>query len=228
MTTGACPPLTLPFGVAAAAAGAGTGPCAALAPGRPLRLNDAGWDFVDPPDVARLRDRGAALDFLRDRLKGLCDPWAAHQGRFLEAYFAFVAAHVARTASALATRLAPFGDLYRVEDFAFSALRPLPRAHVPDDAGWIAVDFALWSGTVLITVDIADGRRTVRQRAADHARLRAAGAQVVDLAPDGLAGDLAARLPEAVVRFCDGEALPSSPFRAAALADIVDVATVRD
>jgi hypothetical protein len=192
---------------------------------RPLRLNDAGWQFAEAPDPARLGDPVAALDFLREETRRLCDPWAAHQGRFVDAYFGLVARQVAREAQHLAARLAPFGDLYRVADFGFSALRPLPRAHVGDDAGWIAVDFAFWTGDALVAVDIIDGRRTMRRRAADHARLGAAGADVVALAPEILAGDapdLAAYLPAPLVGFSDGEPLPSSPFKAAALGDILD------
>ena len=210
---------TIPYGGAVATAGLRV----ALTAGRPLRLNDAGWDIAEPSDAARLADRAAALDFLRDQLKRLCDPWAAHQGGFLDAYFRFVADTVARDAPALAARLAPFGDLYRVEDFWFSALRPLPRAHIPDAEGWVSVDFAFWTGTMLVAIDIADGRRTARRRAADHARLAAAGARVIALAPAALTGDLTAHLPETLVRFCDGETLPSSPFKAATLGEIVDI-----
>ena len=191
---------------------------------KPLRLNDAGWRFAEPPDPARLADPAAALGFLCDHTKRLCDPWAAHQGRFVDAYFAFVAHAVARDAARLEARLAPFDDLYRVADFCFAALRPLPRAHVADDAGWIAVDFAFWTGAALVALDIADGRRTARRRAADHARLAGAGACVVELPADALAApdELAARLPAPLVQFCDDESLPSSPFKAAALGDIVD------
>jgi len=46
---------------------------------------------------------------------------------------------------------------------------------------------------------------------------------VIALAPAALADDLAAHLPETLVRFCDGETLPSSPFKAATLGEIVDI-----
>ncbi|MBI3513472.1 MAG: hypothetical protein HY060_05320 [Proteobacteria bacterium] len=191
---------------------------------RPLRLSD-GWRFAEQPTAAHLIDRAAQFAFLRDQLKHFCDPWAPHQGRFLDAYFAFIAHQVARDAASLQARLAPFGDLYRVEDFGFAALRPLPRAHVPDGATSIAVDFAFWTGAELIALDLADTRRTRRQRAAAHARLGQAGAHVVELAAEAVTADgagLATLLPAPLVRFCDGEALPASPFKAAALGDIVD------
>jgi hypothetical protein len=216
-------PWTLPYGCSGVPAD-GAVAHVAIDPARrkPLRLNDADWRFGEPPDPARLADPAAALDFLRERSRRLCDPWAAHQGRFVDAYFAFVARQVARDAESLQARLAPFGNLYRVADFCFSALRPLPRAHLADDAGWIAVDFAFWTGGEVVALDIADGRRTQRRRAADHARLGAAGVHVVALPTAALAGDLTAHLPPPLIGFCNGEILPSSPFKAAALGDIVD------
>jgi len=221
--------LVIPYGCARVPASLATVPCATVARARrrPLRLNDGLYDFAEPPSPARLADSAAQLGFLRDHLAGLCDPWAAHQRRFIEHYFAFVAWRVASLANALGTRLARFGGLYRVEDFGFSALRPLPRAHLrhEDGTGWVAADFAFWSGDGVIALDIADTRRTRRRRDADHAALRDAGVTVVALAPDALTdspADLAARLPAGLVDFCADEALPASPFKAAALGDIVD------
>ncbi len=192
---------------------------------RTLRLYDGDWRFDDPPDPVRLADSVAALGFLRDQLQRLCDPWTPHQARFIAQYVGFIAATIAAEAPVLEARLARFGGLYRVADFGYSALRPLPRAHLPDATGWIAVDAAFWTGAALVAVDIADTRRTRRRRSADHARLAAAGVEVIELAPEQLSGDplaLAAHLPAALARFCDGEALPSSPFKTTALGDIVD------
>jgi hypothetical protein len=186
---------------------------------RALRLYDAGWQFAEPPPAAALADGAAALGFLREHLKSLCDPWAAAPRRFLDLYFEFVAAEVARAASDLAARLARFDGLYRVEDFCFSALRPLPRAEIDG----VPADAAFWTGGALIALDLADTRRTRRQRAADHARLAQAGVRVVELAAAAPTPDhLAAALPVEIARFLDGETLPASPFRAAALGDVVD------
>jgi hypothetical protein len=225
MTTDA---LVIPYGCGRMPATLATVPCATIARAqrRPLRLNHGGYAFAEPPAPARLADSAAKLALLRDHLAGLCDPWAAHQHRFIERYFAFVAWRVAGLAAPLGMLLARFGDLYRVEDFGFSALRPLPRAHLQraDGAGWIATDFVFWTGEALIALDIADQRRTKRQRAADQAALRDAGAVSIELRPDAIAGelaDLAALLPAPLVNFCDGETLPASPFTAA-LGDIVD------
>jgi hypothetical protein len=199
--------------------GYGGGLAIALAAGRPLRLHDAGWAFAEPPPAAALADSAAALSFLCDHLKGLCDPWAAAPRRFLDGYFDLVAAAIARATADLDGRLARFGGLYRAADFCFSALRPLPRAAL-DGA---PADFAFWTGAGAIALDLADSRRTRRQRAADRARLAAAGADVVEIAVDALTPDrLATALPAAIVRFLDGETLPASPFKAAALGDVVD------
>lgn len=219
----------IPYGCGGVPASLATVPCATIERARrkPLLLSDGGYAFAEPPTPARLADGAAQLGFLRDHLSGLCDPWAAHPRRFIELYFDMVAWRVGGLADVLGARLARFGDLYRVEDFSFAALRPLPRAHLQraDEAGWIAVDCAFWTGDAVIALDIADTRRSLRRRAADHAALRDAGVTVVALAPDALVGDMArfaALLPTALVDFCAAAALPSSPFKAAALSDIVD------
>jgi hypothetical protein len=189
--------------------------------GRALRLHDGGWQFAEPPPPAALADSAGALAFLCGHLKSLCDPWAAAPRRFLDGYFAFVAAQVAHEAADLEARLARFGGLYRAADFAFAALRPLPRARLGADGA--PTDVAFWTGAEVIALDLADTRRTRRQRAADHDRLARAGARVVELAADALATErLAAALPAGIVRFLDGETLPASPFKAAALGDVVD------
>jgi hypothetical protein len=223
--------LVIPYGCGGVPASLAMVPCVTIERARrkPLLLSDGGSQFAEPPAAGRLADGAAQLGFLRDHLIGLCDPWAAHQRRFIERYVDMVVWRVAGLADALGARLARFGDLYRVEDFSFAALRPLPRAHLrqADDAGWIATDFAFWTGTTAIALDIADTRRTLRRRRADHAALHDAGVTVVALAPDALAGEMAgfaALLPAALVDFCAGAALPSSPFKAAALGDIVDAA----
>jgi hypothetical protein len=178
--------------------------------------------------VARLRDAAARLAFLRTHLQGLCELWARPQRRFLDAYVALVADRVGAQAEALAARLAPFGSLYAVEDFAFAALRPLPRAHLAtgdDAAPWVRADFLFWTGAELIALDLADGRRTRRQREAEQARLRAVGATVVELPPDLDGAALVQRLPAPLVDFCAGVALPPSPFAAVRLGAIVDADT---
>src|ERR1700722_2610396 len=145
MTTDA---LVIPYGCARVPASLATVPCATLlrARRRPLRLSDGGYDFAEPPSPAQLADRAAQLGFLRDHLARHCDPWAAYPRRFIAQYFAFVAWRVASLADDLGARLARFGDLYRIEDFGFSALRPLPRAHLRplDGADWVATEFAFW------------------------------------------------------------------------------------
>jgi hypothetical protein len=221
--------LVIPYGCGGVPASLATVPCATIERARrkPLLLSDGGYAFAEPPAAGRLVDGAAQLGFLRDHLVGLCDPWAAHPRRFVERYFDFVVWRVAGIADALGARLARFDGLYLVEDFSFAALRPLPRAHLrrADGAGWIATDVAFWTGATVIALDIADTRRTLRRRSADHAALRDAGVTVLALAPDALAGDMAgfaALLPVALVDFCTGAALPASPFKAAALGDIVD------
>ena len=217
----AAPPV-IPYGCAAVPPRLDAVRCAHPQPGRKLRLRDGGEELAEPPAPG-----SAPLAALAERLAALCDPWATAPRRFLARYVALITATIAERADELAARLARFGDLYRIEDFAFSALRPLPRAHVrrADGSGWIAVDFGFWSGDAVITLEVADARRTARRRAAEHAALQEAGAIVVALAPallDSETAVLAGQLPAPLRDFLDGETLPGSPFAAGALGDIVD------
>src|SRR5271170_1788295 len=135
--------LVIPYGCASVPAADAGVARVTVAHGRRLRLSDGPYALAEPPTPAQLADTAAQLAVLRAHLAGLCDPWAAHQRRFVDAYFDLVAWRVAGLADDLAARLARFGDLYRVADFGFAALRPLPRAHLrhPDGTGWVATDF---------------------------------------------------------------------------------------
>jgi hypothetical protein len=211
-------PRIVPYGCAAVPPGGGV-PTIALADGEPLRLGGAGYAFAEAPDLGRLRDAAARLAVVAEHLKGLCDPWARAQHGFLDAYFALVRHRVAAQAAALAARVAPFGGLYAVEDFCFAALRPLPRAHPVPGA---PADIAFWTGDALLAIDLVDGRRTRRQRAAAHDRLLTAGVGVLALPADLDAAALAQRLPAPLLDFCAGIDLPPSPFAAVRLDAIVD------
>ncbi len=166
---------------------------------------------------------------LRASLARHCDPWRRTDRRFLECYFDFVARHVEDNRAALAQGLTRFGGLYRTRDWVYSALMPLPRAHLhapvadepfgPDTL--VRVDFGFWAGTAAVAVEIP-GAGT-RSPAADrrHARLRRAGAAIVELAEDVLepadAAAFEAALPEDLHLFWRGQALPAGPLKPPAL-----------
>jgi hypothetical protein len=217
------PPLALPYGTAARSADASMQ--IVLDPVRPLRLNDGQYPFA-PPDPAAYPDVPRRLDFLREQLQEQCDLWGKTQRGFLDRYFAWIGERIAAERDELSALLAPFGGLYRPEDFAFSAWRPLPRAHLfaPDRGGaaddpsqWLRVDFAFWSGDAILALDTAT-ERSASQRRRDE-RLHAAG--IVPIALDG--GALIDAFPPSMARFWDGERVPRSPFRTNLLGDIEEL-----
>lgn len=187
----------------------------------PLRLNSGLLDFRDAPTAETLRDVDAQIAYVRDVLKSYCDTWQRDAALFLDRYFAFVAAQIAAHRASLADRVAPFGAMYDVRQWAFSAWQPIPQAHLdpvgagrPDDM--VRFDFAFWSGDGFVAVDVVgEGMATGRRRAAIE-RLAAQGHAVLAVpAADLQAGAdmFGAGFPAGFRRFWAGQRMPSGPFK---------------
>ena len=106
--------------------------------------------------------------------------------------------------------LKPYDGLYAPEDFLWSALRPLPR-------GWVPVGGSVAAGRHgVLGRDAGDRRRTLR--AGDWTGRRRCwrpGIAVYRIEP-GMFDRLRWRIAElSFLRFWQGQALPSSPFRRA-------------
>lgn len=188
-----------------------------------LLLNGDQYDFPEAPDLRAMTDAHAQLDFLHDHLRHHCDLWARPPKLLLEQYFAFISAQVMANNATLAAKLAPYGSLFAVPDWALSAPRPLPRAQIMAGETYWPVDFAFWLGDRVLAV-ILQGAETTTQ--ADRVRLRALSRievvviQTAELARDGV--DVLCRsLPTLFQSFWEGETLPSSPFKGTSLDDIV-------
>src|SRR5262249_35423209 len=147
---------------------------------------------------------------LSDWLNAACGDYAPLRRRFVSLYLAFVAAHLERYRDAIADKLRPFDGLYRVEDFFWSALRPLPRAWLPVGGASVRADFAFWDGSGPIAVMLGDSDT------ANDAALASATIAVCRLPATTLSGDpettIATHLPASVQKFWSGETLPMSPF----------------
>ena len=199
-------------------------PCATVRRGTALRLNSGGIEFGDPPPLRDLPDVASQLAFLNSHFQHQCGVWAKYARRFVDRYFAFVGAEIAGARAELEDRLAPFGTLYRPEQWAFSALRPLPRAHLyapvgdePPPDGLVRADVAFWSAHGPVAVDLV-GRSTRGAREAGwRARLDAAGIRIVEITydalDDGRPETLAALLPDDFRTFWRDQVLPAGPFR---------------
>jgi hypothetical protein len=116
----------------------------------PLRLNSvplpaAAWG-------AGGADHAARIVAVRSWLLASCGDYNGALRRGITHYLDAVAAHVTHHRDILATGLAPFQGLYRVEDWCWSALRPLPRAWWQRDGAWQRADLAFWNGSAVIAV----------------------------------------------------------------------------
>lgn len=189
---------------------------------RPLRLYEGAYDFMEAPPLQDLADPAAQLDYLRAYHDRHCSLWGKFQKRFIQCYFSFVAAEVERNRPALEERAARFGGLFSYRDWLFSALRPLPQAHLclaADDGPPIRVDCAFWTGEAVLAIDLVGSETAGPARRRRTERLRSAGAEVVALPQAALrSADFDDHLPPALLRFWEDDPLPCGPFVPASLA----------
>jgi len=215
--------ILIPYGRANAAS---AGPALHIVAGATLRLSDGPYPFAEPPDLIGAATTAARLDLLRDHLHTLCRPWDKLAQLFLDAYFARIAAAIAAADGELRALAAASGGLFAPEHWSFSALRPLPQAHLPPgDGAPVRVEFAFWTGERLIAIEL-EGSGTPRKARRDElARLEAVDALLVRVPGAALQEQgerlLAALLPPPFQRFWDGVTLPSGPFGPDALGEIV-------
>jgi hypothetical protein len=114
-----------------------------------LRLNTiklplAAWAEAAPGHDAHW----AALEawLLRD-----CGDYNRALRRSVSKYLVEITEHVLACEHDLKAQLAPFHDLYKPQDWCWSALRPLPRAWWQIGETWRRADLAFWDGTQVLT-----------------------------------------------------------------------------
>lgn len=201
---------------------------------RPIRFNNGPVQFILERTREDLSGLEAQYALLRANLERICGDWQATVRGFLGRYFADVEAEISRSHEELARRSRPFAGLFEPRHWIFSALMPLPRAHLhlPDTPGGLSidpddvvrVDFAFWTGSRLVAVLIDTGATVLprRRRALDrlaHADVDLVTVTKADLA-DGMS--LLARLGRPFVEFWQDEPLPSGPFKGSAVMAAID------
>ena len=190
----------------------------------PLRFNTMPWAFPEEPDLIALGERSQRLDFLREHLKSLCPLWDRLPRLFLDAYFRHTEECIAENRAELEATADRLGGLFAPEDWSYSALCPLPRAHLSTDTDF-SMDFAFWTGETLCAVAITGTETPNRARRESLRRLRESGIAVIEIAGTDLPHDgmraLSAQLPAPFHEFWKTERLPSSPFRIGALDEIL-------
>jgi len=194
----------------------------------PLRLNGGGLEFGEPPPLPQMPEVDQQLDYLLAHFQRYCSVWDRYPRAFLTSYFAFIHRHIMDNRRELAQSLARFEDLYRFDQWAFSAPRPLPRAHpMARDAGdgfLPRVDFAFWTGSEIVAIDLIGSATRGKAHEERRAVLARNGVKVIEI-PHGILdsaheGDFAAALPAEFHRFWETEPLPSGPFKTAPLPEI--------
>jgi hypothetical protein len=216
--------LTVPYGVEDwTQGGANAAPTVEIgrAQGAPLRLNTMPWQFPTPPDLLRLATTAERLDFLRVHLQSLCGLWDRLPRLFLERYFGAIDATIDANGPELVAALGASAGLFAPRDWSFSALCPLPRAHLPLDGSnagaRVRVDFAFWTGSGLIAVELSGTATMSRARRAAVDVLKDNRVEWIEIAGEALERRDMRALAPLLDRFWRGERLPSSPFRPATL-----------
>jgi hypothetical protein len=120
----------------------------------PLRLNSvplpvAAWGSGTP-------DHAARMTAMRSWLLASCGDYNRVLHHAITSYLDAVAVHVAHNHDTLAAGLAPYQGLYQVEDWCWSAPRPLPRAWWRQDGAWMQADLAFWIGDTVIALPPGD------------------------------------------------------------------------
>src|SRR5258708_1410081 len=197
----------------------------------PLRLNDGPYEFSELPAKAASGTAAERMAILRDHITEFCDPFAKRPRQFVALYFKFIDGVIAADRAEIEARVRPFGGLFTAPDYAFSALRPLPRAHVAvGEDQRLRVDFAFWTGDRPIAVDVVGDDARGAARDPPRQSLDAAGIQRIEIPAAEIAkGDpavLRGALPPEFVAFWRGARMPSTPFKATVLGDITPAVPV--
>jgi hypothetical protein len=148
-------------------------PCAYINRGAntPLRLRDiqSVWPIDFDPYEVEFGQTGEALDNIERIIKQFGSIGTTSEAEFLSAYFDYLRSTVEKLTPDLFHPPGRFPD--DKADWVFDALLPLPQAHLyvvdPLDETWYSsldspqnmfkVDFAFWTGTEFIAVEIDGG-----------------------------------------------------------------------
>ena len=184
--------------------------------------SDDGARF-SPSLLAAVPDTASKLDRLKSDIARDLDVFAKHPRQLLDLYFAFIVAQLDDHADEIERASQPLGGLFRLEDWAFAALRPLPNAVVfagePDDPPRAVLihDFAFWTGHQVLTIRLR-GSASPAPRETDLCdRLAADGVDIVTMPAAALTADAEifaeSLFPPEFRYFWRAVAYPNSPFK---------------
>ncbi|MEL0106511.1 MAG: hypothetical protein VW802_06150 [Rhodospirillaceae bacterium] len=201
----------------------------------PLRLNGGQYEFHEPPNMRLLPTVLDQLAFLETHFFALCGTWSKMQRLFISRYFEFIVNRVEAERSHLSKSIEAFGNLYEYQDWAYSALRPLPQAYVfaprggsgeglPQADDFILTDIVFWTGKKVFVLDFSDPNATDPFQKRKFDRIKNAGIKILpmtaDILEDKSSSNFANSLPEVFQNFWQGELAPSRPFVDTKLGDL--------
>ncbi len=183
----------------------------------PLRLGDGPYRRREVDEEAHLSDAeseasvGAArLEILRRLHLRDCDVFDKYLRRWIDLYFAFVAAHARAHSAELQALVRAPNAAFDPLLWGLAALRPLPRAHIAAaENAFIAIDVAMWDGEELLAIVFAGGEKArLAQQLTGTVRLLVVDPPVALDGPDLITEQLG----ETVTGFWHGLAVPPDPF----------------
>ena len=188
-----------------------------IAAGRALRLGDGPYrrgaveeEAPGSAEDAVLGAGAARLDLLRRLHLRDCDVFDKYLRRWIDLYFAFVAAHASEFDAELQALTRAPGAAFDPLLWGMAAPRPLARAHIPvADGAYAAVDVALWDGAEITAIVFAGSDKARRTQGLEGR------ARLVTVDPPGDnpdPGAIAVQLGDLVTGFWRGLAVPPDPF----------------
>ena len=133
---------------------------------RALRLRH--FTSVMPGDWPDIRDRGAAIEIIRNHFRDKCELGTDYEKKFIDLYFEYCADKTTVPAYLSGREPKDLGAPYDDDAWIFEALLPLPQAHLYQEnpleghfsfvpSRMMKVDFVFWTGKRLVAVEIDGG-----------------------------------------------------------------------
>lgn len=189
----------------------------------PFRLCSDELVRFPPAILADVPDTASKVARLKADISRDMDVFAKNPRRLLDLYFDFIAAQVETESAALDALLQPLGGLFRIEDWTYTALRPLPNAAVfaaddPEISPAVLLhDMVFWTGQTVLAIRLRGGATPPPRETDACDGLQAMGVHIVTIPAGELATGIEifsdARFPPEFRFFWQGAPYPCSPFR---------------
>lgn len=189
----------------------------------PLRFGSDELVRFPPAFLADVGDTESKLARLKSDVSRDMDVFGKNPRRLLDRYFNFIEARLGAEGATLERLLQPLGGLFCVDDWAYSALRPLPNAAVFDAAEGGAPlpvmhhDLVFWTGRTVLAVRVRGGGTTSSRDAEACDRLMELGVRIVAIPASNLASGIdcfpESEFPPQFRSFWQDAPYPCSPFR---------------